>query len=73
MRVVKTDAKNWGLLNGVFVFPETDTHFLQRVRKISRSEYIKCVKSRRKDDLNNHKKRAATEQWYEIDRCLALE
>lgn len=70
---VKVDSSNSGLINGVFVFPETHQEYLARLRKINYKEFLKYKKRDRKDNILNHDKRIALAQWYEIDHCVAME
>ena len=70
---VKVDSSNYGLINGVFVFPETNRQYMARLRKVSYKEFLKYKKHERIDDTLNSKKRLALAQWFEIDHCIAME
>lgn len=70
---VKVDNTNSGLINGMFVFPETHRQYMARLRKVSYKEFLKYKKRGRKDNILNHEKKIALAQWFEIDHCVAME
>lgn len=70
---IKTDNNNYGLINNIFVFPETNRQYMARLRKVDYREFIKYKKRDRIDDILNSKKRELLTQWFEIDHCVAME
>lgn len=70
---IKVDGTNYGLVNDIFVFPETNRQYMARLRKVSYKEFLKCKKRDRIDNVLNHEKRVALAQWFEIDHCVAME
>lgn len=69
---IRTDNNNYGLIDGIFVFPETNRQYMARLRRTSYTEFLKYKKHERKDILN-HEKRIAQAQWFEINHCIAME
>lgn len=75
--IVRYNNNKFGLIEGVFMFPETERQYKTRLLKYSyitknKTLFINYKKKERKDYLDNYHQRVCTDQWYEINRTIVI-